>query len=105
MDLHKGRSILEKSGARNQHVYEAGLDLNLLECILEYTEDLLVPEPHKITIVSKLYMARKLIAQKWLQDRSTSVREHIDKVDWLVGMETFVYTERGNQKKFETLWA
>lgn len=52
-----------------------------------------------------LFMARKVIAQHWLDVTSPTMVEYINKVNWLVALERGIYLKRGAINTFKKRWA
>lgn len=61
------------------------LDATPLTCILGHVEDT-TPEG-KIAIARALYMARKVIAQHWLDPQPPTITEFENKIDWWISLE------------------
>lgn len=86
-------------------VFSVYVDDTPLTCVLGHVEDLATGVEGKIAIARILYMARKVIAQHWLDPHPPTVREFEDKVNWLVSLEKGIYLKRGMTFKFEKIWS
>lgn len=86
-------------------VYSVDISLAPFICILGYVEDVSSDDCTKVSVARLLFMARKLIAQHWLDVTSPSRAEYVNKVNWLIELEKGIYLKRGALSKFEKLWA
>lgn len=91
--------------ARITSVFTVPIDATPLTCILGHVEDLATGDEGKLAIARVLYMARKLIAQHWLDSSPPTIKEFEDKVNWLISMEKGIYLKRGTISKFEKIWS
>lgn len=88
---------------RIKSVLLISVDTTPLTYILGYVEDLPTEVEGKIAIARILYMARKVIAQRWLDPRPPTVKQFEGKVNWLISLERGIYRKRGSLSKFEKI--
>lgn len=88
--------------ARITSVFTVHIDATPLTCILGHVEDLATGDEGKLAIARVLYMARKRIAQHWLDSCPPTIKEF--EVNWLISLEKGIYLKRGTISKFEKIW-